>query len=256
MSVIKLRRNEPAFGVMLRAVRMPAVVLMARHAGFDFVMVDMEHGTYSLGEAENLFSAAAGAGLDAYVRVPELSRGCVSRALDSGARGVMAPMLETAEQARALVGWAKYPPLGGRGLATSGAHTGWHRGLAAADIMAEANRSTLSIAQIETARAVANIEEIAQVEGLDALLIGPNDLAVSLGCPGNLDTPEEAEAIASVAEAAQRNGKIFGMHASAAMLSRWAGKGLRLVMHSLDSEILAQGLKAAAEAAKGAVGSE
>jgi 2-keto-3-deoxy-L-rhamnonate aldolase RhmA len=100
--------------------------------------------------------------------------------------------------------------------------------------MEEANRSTLAIAQIESQSAIHAIEKIARVEGIDVLLIGPNDLAASLGKPGDLTCAEVSDAIARVGEAAAENGKIFAMHAGINLLNIWVPKGMRLFLNSLD----------------------
>lgn len=237
----KLGRGEAVCGTMVRLVGAPAVAALAREARLDFVMVDMEHGSLGLEALEGLAVAGRLAGVDVLVRVAELARGWVSRALDAGAAGVMVPMVETAAQARQLVEWAKYPPLGQRGLSSFGPHTGYAESGPAGVAMERANGTTLAIAQIETAAAVAAIDSIAAVPGIDVLLIGPNDLAVSLGKPGDLDSPEEAAAIAAVAAAARRAGKVFAMHAGTAMLRRWVPDGLRLLMNSMDTRVLADG---------------
>jgi 2-keto-3-deoxy-L-rhamnonate aldolase RhmA len=244
----KLRQGEGVFGVMIRIVRNPAVVAIARGAGLDFLMVDMEHGAHSFETLSDLAVAARAEKVGLLVRVPELARGYVSRALDCGVEGVMVPMISSVEEARRFVGWAKYPPLGERGLASSAGHTGYTSPKNVTDMMQQMNRNTLAIAQMETRSAAENADGIAAVAGIDALLIGPNDLAVSLGKPGQLDCPEETAAIARIARAAAGAGKIFGMHAGADMLKRWTGDGLKLYMNSIDVTVLAAGFKSLREA--------
>jgi 2-keto-3-deoxy-L-rhamnonate aldolase RhmA len=241
---------------MIRLTRSPAVALLAADAGLDFVMVDLEHGTHSLETLSDMAVAAAGAGLELLVRVPELARGWVSRVLDAGANGVMAPMTESGQMARRIVEWARYPPLGGRGLSSFGPNTGYRRLGDVAELMASANRDVLTIAQVETAAGVAAAGEIASVEGIDALLVGPNDLAVSLGQPGQMTTPRQDEAIAAVARAANNAGKAFGLHAGVDLLARHLDKGLRLIMSGHDLGMLAAGLRQTAEAMRALGGGE
>ena len=112
-------------------------------------------------------------------------------------------MISSVDEARRLVSWAKYPPVGDRGLASAAAHTRYGRPKNVPDMMRQMNRDTLAIAQMETVAAVEAAEAIAAVNGIDALLIGPNDLSVSLGKPGHLDSPEETRAIARIARAAK-----------------------------------------------------
>jgi len=208
-------------------------------------MLDLEHGPFNMETVEDVFKVGRCLNVGCLVRVPELAKSYVSRIMDAGATGVMVPMLETKEQAERLVYWSKYTPLGNRGYGGIGAHTNFRAvppGETAA-FMARANEETMSIAQIETALAIENIEEIASVPGLDALLIGPNDLAISLGCAGDLLGPVLDAAIGKVAAAAGRHGKIFGMHAPDALLDRWISRGLNLIMSNLDTNILLAGMK-------------
>jgi 2-keto-3-deoxy-L-rhamnonate aldolase RhmA len=110
--------------------------------------------------------------------------------------------------------------------------------------MAKANVDTIAIAQIETAQAIENIDAIAAVPGIDALLIGPNDLAISMGCVGDLLGETLDKAIGKVAAAAKKHGKVFGMHGPDPLTDRWLSKGLTLVMSNLDTNVLTAGLKA------------
>ncbi len=232
-------------GTMIRMIRNPAIAQIAKHAGLDFIMFDMEHGPHSLESLSDVFGMARSVGLDGFVRVPELAKGYVSRALDAGATGIMVPMLETVEQARQLVEWGKFDPIGKRGFGSAGGHTGF--GPAAGttqEFMDRANGETLLIAQIETRMAVEQVEEIAAVKGIDALLIGPNDLAISLGVAGDLMGDVLDKAVGKVIEAAKKNGKVFGMHAPDALMERWIPKGQNLIMSNLDISMLAAAMKA------------
>jgi 4-hydroxy-2-oxoheptanedioate aldolase len=246
MAVQKLREGKRAVGTMVRMVRNPSIAVVASNAGLDYIMFDLEHGPYNLETVDDVFKVGRARGLGCFVRVPELAKGYVSRCLDAGATGVMVPMLESVQQARSLVAWAKYAPLGERGFGGIGGHTDFLSigGDATPGFMARANEDTLTIAQIETARAIQDIDAIAAVPGLDALLIGPNDLAISIGHPGDLMGEALDQAIAKVAEAARKHGKIFGMHAPDGLIERWLPKGLTLVMSNLDANILLSGLKA------------
>ncbi len=247
MDIEKLKGGARVAGTMLRLVRNPAVARLAAQAGLDFVMADMEHGPYSFESLSDLFAVARAAGLVGMVRVPELSRSAVSRILDCGAQGIMVPMVESVEQAQALAAWAKFAPLGQRGLGSAGGHTDYASvGARVPAFMERANRETLTIAQIETAAGVEQAARIAAVEGLDALLIGPNDLAVSLGRPGDTLGGEVGKAIERVAAAARSRGKVLGMHGSEELLARWIPQGVTLVMSSLDINMLLSAMEAVA----------
>jgi 2-keto-3-deoxy-L-rhamnonate aldolase RhmA len=243
MPVERLRKGGTIIGTMVSMVRSPAIALLAKEAGLDYIMLDMEHSPHSYETLAGTAATAMAAGIGCFVRVPELSKGYVSRALDCGANGVMVPMVETVEQARIFASWAKYPPKGKRGLGSIGGHTGYRKVTDFTEFMAHANRNTLAIAQIETLRGAETADLIAVIEGIDALLIGPLDLSVSCGDPGNFSAHDHHKAIGKVAEAARKNGKVFGIHGGQPLLEEWMPHGLRLVMNSLDVNVLSTGMR-------------
>lgn len=236
----KMRAGKKICGTMLRISRNPAVCYLAKHASLDFVMFDCEHGNYSYETLHDMFIMGNALGLGGLLRVPQLARDHISRALDCGAAGAMIPMTETVEQAQEIVGWSKYPPLGARGFGSGGPNTDYVRGGTHGEIMEAANRKIISIAQIETRLAVDNADKIAAVDGIDVLLIGPNDLSISLGIPGDLLNPIELEAIAHVAASCKKHGKFFGLHAGMKLLEKF-GDDLSFVMSQSDTDVLAEG---------------
>ena len=234
-------------GTMLRFTLHPVVLEAAVGAGMEFLMADLEHGAFTIDQVESFAAIARNTRLRFYIRAPQLSREWVSRPLDSGVHGVMIPMLETEEQARQLVGWAKYPPLGRRGVSSIGCHTRFNKINDLVELMARFNNETYAIAQIETQKGVDACEAIAAVEGIDALVIGPNDLSVSLGCPGEQTTPHMEHAITRVAQAARKNGKLFGMHAGLSCLKHYAHLKMSFLMCSNDMTVVHNGVTDIAE---------
>lgn len=238
MSVTKLREGKRIIGTMIRMVRNPAIAQIAYHAGLDFIMLDMEHGPYSVEAASDIAKVARSIGLGIFARVPELAKGHVSRMMDVGIEGVMVPMISTPEEAQQLVRWSRYAPIGTRGFGSSGGHTNFAGiGSNASEFMKQQNKFTLAIAQIETSEAIVNIDAIAAVEGIDVLLIGPNDLAISLGVPGDIMGTVNQKAIGKVADAAEKHHKIFAMHGNDVLLAKWDSR-LQMVMNNLDINIL------------------
>jgi len=245
MTVKDLKSGKAVVGTMVRMVRNPAIVLVAANAGLDFVMFDMEHGAFSFESIADASSLARAKGIECFVRVPELSKGNVSRALDCGVTGVMVPMVKNGDEARKFANWAKFAPIGQRGLGGSGAHTAYLD--AAKDpeaFMKQENEQILTIAQIELSEAIDNIEDIAATEGIDALLIGPADLSNSLGVSGQFNHPKMDEAIAKVAAAAKKHHKIFGFHAAEELTRKWMPHGLTLRMSLMDINLLTKGMAA------------
>lgn len=236
----KLQAGQKVYGSMIRVLRNPSVCWIAKNAGFDFVMFDCEHSVFSVETLHDCFAAAHAMGLDGLLRATELSKSCISRSLDAGAKGVMVPVTETPEQAKEIVKWSKYAPIGDRGYSAGTLATHYMSNKSSVEIMKAANDSTVSIAQIETRLAVDNADAIAAVEGIDVLLIGPNDLSISLGVPGDTMNPIELEAIRHVAEACKRNNKAFGIHAGLKMIQKFADD-LTFIMCSSDADILRDG---------------
>jgi len=238
----KILSGQKVHGSMIRLQRNPAISFFAKNAGLDFLLYDCEHGAYTFENLHDLFVTGNAMGFDSFVRVAELSKDWISRALDSGATGIMVPMTETPEQAKEIVKWSKFTPIGDRGYGSGLAHSNYLGGGKHTDVMKAQNDRVVTIAQIETALGVANADAIAGTEGIDVLLIGPNDLSISLGIPGDLMNPIELEAIAKVAAACKKHGKAFGLHAGAKMHEIFKNDET-FMMLSTDLDLLAAGFK-------------
>ncbi|GAA5059890.1 2-dehydro-3-deoxyglucarate aldolase/4-hydroxy-2-oxoheptanedioate aldolase [Thermocatellispora tengchongensis] len=185
---------------------------LAAGAGAQFVIYDAEHTGWGWETLASLVATTRPTGAEPYIRIPVAERSAVSRALDTGARGIMVPMVESAAQAEQIVRWAKYPPDGVRGAAFGVAHDDYAAGDNVA-YMRETNANTLVITQIETAGGLADVEEIAAVDGVDVLWVGHFDLTNSMGIPGRFDHPDYLAALDRVAEAARAHGKAAGFMA-------------------------------------------
>lgn len=233
-------------GLFIQVLDQAPVALMAKAAGFDFLFFDGEHGDIDETRLSSVMLLASALGLPSIVRAPQLARADVSRMLDLGAAGVMVPMVETAAQARRLVSWAKYPPVGGRSY-SGGAHTAYGPSGNHAGNMSRANVSTLAIAQIETVEGIRNVEEILAVPGLDAAIVGPCDLAISMGRPDEVGCDEELVLIDRVQAACAAAHKGFGIIGGNDLLARYAG-GINLMVSAIDTHILRDALGKAASA--------
>jgi 4-hydroxy-2-oxoheptanedioate aldolase len=191
------------------AIPDPFAVEQYAAQGFDSVTVDLQHGAADVGGLIPLLQAIALSGATAMVRVPWNDPADVMRVLDAGAYGVICPMVNDADQARAFVAAGRYPPLGSR---SAGPFRASH--VAGADYVRAANDEVLLLAMIETGEAFSNLDAILSVEGLDGVYVGPNDLALSLGRPGSLapEDPEVLETMAAIAQGARRHGLVAGVH--------------------------------------------
>jgi 4-hydroxy-2-oxoheptanedioate aldolase len=185
----------------------PAIVEMCGHAGFDFVIIDNEHGSADFGETEHMLRAARASGIIPVVRCFATD---IPRILDMGASAVQVPMVQDAAQARALVEMVRYPPLGRRGAAFSNRAAGY--GAFGGDAHTQRSNAGIAlIAMIETPEAIARAAEIAGVEGVDAVFIGPNDLAHAMGHGSDWSAPAVQEAIATGMAAIAAAGKCPGI---------------------------------------------
>ncbi len=236
----KLKDGGLVIGTMISEIRNPNLAYMLVQCGFDFFIIDNEHGAYSPETISNMIAAARGAGISIVVRIPEIRREAIMKPLDSGATGLLVPMVNTADQAKEIMTYAKYPPMGNRGVALSRAHSSYGRPNAA-EYLDQANQATFIAVQAESPQAIENLASIAAVPGVDAIFVGPADLSVSMGIPGQITHPREVEAIAKVVDVCQQHNVIPGIHMSKLeTLKDWIRKGMRFVTFSSDVDLLAR----------------
>nr|WP_305123265.1 aldolase/citrate lyase family protein [Roseomonas sp. GC11] len=196
--------------MIVRLVRGIEIAAIARTAGYDAVYIDMEHNTFSLDAASQICMACLHAGITPLVRVPNTGPEWVSRVLDGGGLGIIAPHIETAEEIRHVVKLAKHAPFGERSI--GGPSPLFHfQGVPAPQAMAAANAATMVVAMIESGTAVNAADAIAAVDGVDMLLVGTNDLCASLGFPGEHDHPQVREAYRHCIAACRRHGRTLGI---------------------------------------------
>lgn len=233
-----LLNGGTAFGTMAFEFFTPGLAGVFASVGAEFILLDMEHSGAGIDVIKAQIAFCDAAGIVPMVRVPACERHLVSTVLDAGALGIMAPMLETRAQAEALVSWCRYRPAGVRGLAFGIGHDRWRTGPVAAATQA-ANEAILTIALIETATGLANIDEIMAVPGLDMGWYGHYDMSDSLGHTGQFDHPAVAGAEARLLEAGRRAGKPFGWLAASPALARDAlARGYRCLCLSTDAGLL------------------
>ncbi|HVF64267.1 MAG TPA: aldolase/citrate lyase family protein [Casimicrobiaceae bacterium] len=205
----RLAAGRPVIGCWTVLGSPPVIELLA-YCGFDYLLLDQEHG---FGEASSLLHSlqamAATPACSSIVRVPWNDPVYLKRVLDAGVEGVMIPSVETAEEARAVVNACRYPAIGRRGSALGSARAS-NYGIHAADYRNRAADELLIVCQIESPRAVENIPAIAAVDGVDVLFIGPHDLSGTVGQLGDLTHPDVAPLIARAEEAIKRSGKPMG----------------------------------------------
>ncbi|TNF88769.1 MAG: hypothetical protein JSU67_07315 [Gammaproteobacteria bacterium] len=233
----RLRKNEILVGTML-TIPAPEVAEMIAKCGFDWLFMDGEHAPLSILEWQRLMQAVGGRCAN-ILRVPSLSERDIKKALDIGADGIIVPMVNTVEQAQQAVNWSKYPPRGQRGVGLARAQ-GY--GLDFADYMASANDRTALIIQAEHIDAVENIDDIAQVDGIDAVFIGPYDLSASMGKTGEVGDAEVVAAIDRVKQACQQNNIALGYFGlDAASVQGYIEQGYHLICAGVDAGFVTAG---------------
>lgn len=211
-------------------------------AGFDYACVDLQHGAIGYADAVPMLQALALGETMPVVRVPWNEPGVIGKVLDAGALAVVVPMVNTADQAAAAVRACFYPPVGARSYGPVAA------GLRRSDYHSSANGIVACIPMIETAEAIANIDDILATEGVDAIYVGPSDLSISLGlAPGNHDhEPAFADALDTILSACARHDVVAGIHASVALAPKRLEQGFRMVTATTDLVALRQAVAEAA----------
>jgi 4-hydroxy-2-oxoheptanedioate aldolase len=220
----KIRSGQPAFGVSVM-IPSPQVVEMVGKLGFDWVLIDCEHGTISTESVELMIMAAEASDITPIVRPKTKDADDILKVMDRGAMGVQVPHVNTAADAIRVVEAVKYHPLGKRGLAAGTRPANYGFGLSMADYVRRANHETLVCVQLEEAEALHNIDEIVQVEGVDVFFIGPSDLSQSMGYPGRSDAPEVRAAIDGAFATIVAAGKAPGSAGSAQSIVNYVSKG-------------------------------
>jgi 4-hydroxy-2-oxoheptanedioate aldolase len=206
------------------------------HLGWDSLTIDLQHGLIDYQSAVGMLQAIATTSTVPLVRVPWLDPAIIMKVLDAGAYGVICPMINSASEARQFVAACHYPPGGTRSCGPIRASI-----YAGPDYVANANRTIITMAMIETRAGLDNIDSILSVEGLDAIYVGPSDLALALGYEPQLDPTEEAviKAIEHILDRAQKKGIVAGIHtASTANAQKMIRQGFQFVSVSTDVRLL------------------
>ena len=225
-------------GMYLGEFATPGIGRIAKAAGCQFVMVDMEHSGFSFETVRNVLRVIHDAGLASMVRPPSKDYADMARACDVGAQALLPPMMNSAEEARRAIACIKYPPEGIRGAAFSIAHDDYAPGPVRAKLE-EANRRTSLVALIETPDGVENVDEIAALDGVSCLFIGHFDLSLAMGIPGEFEHPAFVAARDRVIAAAKRHGKALGrLVPSAEEGAKLYGLGFDVLLYSGDIWLL------------------
>ncbi|MYD96831.1 MAG: 2-dehydro-3-deoxyglucarate aldolase [Gammaproteobacteria bacterium] len=230
----RLLAGEPLLGAFVN-IESPTAVEMLAVAGMDFLMVDGEHGPIGPAEAVEMIRAAEARRIPVLSRVGENTQQVMAKYLDAGALGTMTPLVSSREDARRAVDSVKYPPLGKRGLAGVRANDFE----TPPDYVAKANDATVVVVQVETRAGIDRADEIIATEGVDVVFLGPSDLSVALGVPGETKHPSVLDAIASLTEKIVAAGKAAGTIARTSEdVAYWLERGVQVFLTSAGALLL------------------
>lgn len=244
----KLKQGETVLGTFINCPY-PAFMEICGYAGFDFAVIDMEHGALHTLVAEDLCRAADCVGIAPVVRVRKNDAPQIQRALDIGSAGVQVPQIETKEDAQAVVRGAKYSPLGDRGLSfntRAGLYTA-----AGTQITDKLNEESLVVVHVEGRRGVENIADIVSVSHIDVIFLGPYDLSQSLGIPGQVRDPRVIELMQKCVTIIRNAGKAAGTFAdNPEVAKQWIASGVQYVALGVDVAIFLRSCQALVEAVR------
>lgn len=235
----RLQNGETLIGTMI-TIGAPEVAEIMSLVGFDWLFLDGEHGPLETADIKTILNAS-GDRVDCLVRIPAIDEVPIKKALDLGATGIIAPQVNSAEQAAKVVHLCRYPPEGSRGTGLARAH---RYGLGFEEYVATANQNVLVVIQAEHREAVENIEEIVSVDGIDCIFIGPYDLSASYGKSGQIQDPEIVAAIERVEEVCKSQKKplgIFGLTSES--VRPYLDRGFSLITVGIDTVFLSGAAK-------------
>jgi len=237
----QLRAGKLAIGLGLRQARTVDTAQIAKACGFDFLFIDCEHSSMELDTAAQISAASLAVGVTPLVRVAGLEHWHASRILDNGAQGVVVPHVDDAAQAARVAAACRFPPVGKRSMGGGLQQLGF-ASMPVGEAARIVNEETLVVVMIESPQGVANCDEIAAVPGIDALLIGTNDLCFEMGIPGEFNDARVGEAYRKVIAACRKHGKFPGMGGlyTAELLQRHIAMGVQLILSGSDFSLLMQ----------------
>lgn len=233
-----LKEGKVQYGTNFGQFRSQDVLKIFAQAGFHWAFVDCEHGGFDLETVQDLCRLAPFVGFTPILRVADLQYSLVARSLDVGAQGIIFPRVESPELLEKAVSWCKFPPVGIRGFGLNAFHFN-HEPLSMPEMIDHLNAETLVVLQIETKKALDAREELLAVPGIDAVMIGPADLSISLGCPGEFQSPLVVDAMEAIKESCNKRGIAPGTQTRTLKMARfWKERGMRFLGCSSDTGML------------------
>ena len=240
---IKTKQGRVVYGSMISIGRNPRWASAIADLGLDYVVIDMEHAPRGRSEVADYLVAIQSTDIVPIVRIPIPDSHYVTMALDAGAHGVLAPYCETVEEVREVVGASKYRPLKGA-MVKRVVEEGIFPSEQSRKYLEDVNRNSVCIIGIESVPAIENLDKILDINGIDAIFVGPNDLTISLGIPNQYDHPDYESALRQIIKSCQdKNTPVLIHHQSVDLTKKWLKEGARFVLHSSDRRQMHQGYR-------------
>lgn len=234
-----LKQGKSVLGTMILTFDSPSIARVLAASGFDFFIIDTEHSAYNYTSVANIVAVARGFDISTIVRIPKVDRECIQKYLDMGVDGIMIPQTETVQQIKDAVQYAKYKPMGERGIAFASQVD--YRPVDGMKFMEESNKDGIIIVQIETQKAVDNIDELLSVDGVDIVLFGPNDLSQNLGVWGQYNNPIYTDAVEKVVYSAKEHNVFSGNHCGSFEDLEWGmERGMTFIVWNHDAGMMMQ----------------
>lgn len=244
----KAGEGKTSFGTFCQ-MKTSVVIDALAFLDLDYYVIDMEHAPLGTDEADELIALTAARGVSPVVRVNTIERSAILKALDSGAHALIIPNLKTIEEAKQIVEWGKFAPLGERGYCPT-RDVAWGKGPQFSDgmtgYMKHSNENTLLIPQCETKECVEIVEEVAGLDGIDGLFVGPMDLSINLGVPGDFEDPVFIEAVDRTVKACSDAGKLcLGFAGNPQLARAYIESGFSSIAYGLDVMMMQSAYEAA-----------
>lgn len=246
-----LKEGQLQIGCSFSQLRSPEVATILGKAGFDWTYLDSEHGGFDLETLQDLSRVAIAAGMAPIIRVADLQYALVARALDCGGLGILLPRIESPEVLARAVSWAYFPPIGVRGFGLTAPHVAYEPATMP-QIIENRNTNTLVAFQIETKLGLELRDELLAVPGIDAVMVGPADLSISLGIPGEFENPLLIDAVEKIRDSCLKYGVAPGIHMrTLANAKFWKERGMKFLSTGSETGFLFDKASEAVKALRG-----
>ncbi len=234
----KLQRKESIYGTMIDEISNPLVIPLLSRAGFDFAVIDMEHGAFTIRDIVNFVIASKNCPISIIVRTPGKDPQMISKILDNGAHGIMVPHVETKAEVQSIIQASKYPPIGIRGYGPRGIITDYET-IPCEEKVRIINQNIVIWIQIESVIAIEKLDMLLSFPDINGVIIGPMDLSLSMGIPGQMHDIHIQQAFQKVLAQCNQKGVPCGIHfKDLAKSKEWKAKGMNICLYSTAFELL------------------